>query len=149
MRSRLALIWFAIRSDFAATVVGDRGWSLAHRGRDDRDPKCRARRSANGRGVCSSLARSCRRRQQFGQPRQVVGRGREGEGPTDAITSPELGLLLPAGRLHPAEGFLDPFADALADGVDSCRPLSAKSGHSAPTWQMVKPDPERCFCTLL
>jgi hypothetical protein len=49
--------------------------------------------------------------------RQVVGCSREGEGPTDAIAYPELGLLLAADRLHPAEGFLDPFADALADGV--------------------------------
>jgi hypothetical protein len=103
--------------DFAAAMVGDR---------DRRGPaevemiaimRCRPQRSASGRRVCSSPARSCRHRQQFGQPRQVVGRSREGEVPTDAIASSELGLLLPADRLHPAEGFLDPFADALADGI--------------------------------
>src|ERR1700677_4393334 len=99
-------------------MVGDRDRRGPAEGEIIAIMKCRPRRSVSGRYVCrsSAPARSYRRRQQFGQPRQVVGRS-EGEGPTDAIASPELGLLLPADRLHPAEGFLYPFADALADGV--------------------------------
>jgi hypothetical protein len=37
--------------------------------------------------------RSCRRRQQLRQPRQIVGGGGETEGPCDAIASSKLGLL--------------------------------------------------------
>src|SRR6202035_3708920 len=51
------------------------------------------------------------------QPRQIVGGGREGEGPPDAIASSKLGLPLSGDRLDPAEGFFDPLANALADSV--------------------------------
>jgi hypothetical protein len=51
------------------------------------------------------------------QPRQIVGGGREGEGPSDAFVGAELGSLLAGDHLDPAEGFLDPLADALAQSV--------------------------------
>jgi hypothetical protein len=56
-------------------------------------------------------------RQELGQPRQIVGRSREGESPSDAIASPKFGLRLPAHRLGPAEAFLDALAQPLADCV--------------------------------
>jgi hypothetical protein len=51
--------------------------------------------------------------QQLRQPRQIVG-GDEGEGPSDALAAAELGSLLARDGLGPAEGLLDPFANALA-----------------------------------
>jgi hypothetical protein len=48
------------------------------------------------------------------QPRQIVSGGCEGEGPSDALATAELGSLLAGDGLDPAEGLLDPFADALA-----------------------------------
>ena len=51
------------------------------------------------------------------QPRQIVGGGGEGEGPSDALVGAELGSLLAGDHLDPAEGFLDPLADALAQSV--------------------------------
>ena len=69
--------------------------------------------------------RDCRRgpwpsaslRYQPGQPNQIVGGGREGEGPSDTIAAAEPGLLLPGHDLDPAECFLDALPVTLADGV--------------------------------
>ena len=64
------------------------------------------------------------RRQQLGQPDQVVGRGRQGELPADALHAAVPGAPLQGHLLDPAEPFLDPLADALADRVArmACRP---------------------------
>src|SRR5215203_6211017 len=65
-------------------------------------------------------------RYQLGQPHQIVGRGSEGKGPSDAITAAEPGLLLPGNRLDPAECLLDALADALTDGIAAmpgCSPI--------------------------
>jgi len=63
-------------------------------------------------------------RKQLGQAHQVVGCGREAEGPCDAIHSSKPGLVLAGDRFDPSEGFLDTFANALADRVANmpCRP---------------------------
>jgi hypothetical protein len=64
-----------------------------------------------------SRARSCRPCHEFGQPRQIVSRSREGEGPSNALPPPELGFLLSGDCLDPPEGYFDPLVDALTDSV--------------------------------
>src|SRR6202167_3296040 len=51
------------------------------------------------------------------QSRQIVGGGREGEGPSDAFAAAELGSLLARDSLDPAKGLFDSLADALADRI--------------------------------
>src|SRR6185437_14999876 len=67
------------------------------------------------------------------QPRQIVGGGREGEGPTDALATAELGPLLACDRLDPAKSFLDPLANALANRIArvSRRPAVDRRGAAA------------------
>src|ERR1700678_1491591 len=48
---------------------------------------------------------------------QIVGGGREGEGPSDAFAAAELGSLLARDSLDPAKGLFDSLADALADRI--------------------------------
>src|SRR6476661_510332 len=55
--------------------------------------------------------------EQFGQADQIVGRGRERELPADAVLAAMPGAALQGHLLDPAEAFLDPLADALADRV--------------------------------
>src|SRR5882724_91427 len=57
------------------------------------------------------------RRNQLGDSDQIVGCGREGEGPSDPIDSPELGSRLAANDLDPAECLLDALSDTLAGRV--------------------------------
>src|SRR5690606_11715108 len=54
---------------------------------------------------------------ELGQPHEIVGGGREGEGPSDTVATAELRLVLPSDRLDPAERLLDTLADALAGDV--------------------------------
>jgi hypothetical protein len=61
--------------------------------------------------------RSCRRRQQLRQPRQIVDGGPEAEGASDAIASSKLGLLQSGDHLDSTEGFFDSLAGALTGGV--------------------------------
>ncbi|MGO9428327.1 LEPR-XLL domain-containing protein [Rhodoblastus sp.] len=75
------------------------------------DPRCRPRRSTSDRRACSPGAHSCRLRQQFRQPHQIVGGGCEGEGPADPFTASEPRLLLSGDGLDPAEAFLDLLAE--------------------------------------
>jgi len=55
------------------------------------------------------------RHNEFREPNQVVGGGRQGEGPSDFLDSSIFRLSEAADGLHPAEAFLDPLANALAD----------------------------------
>jgi len=68
----------------------------------------------------------------LGQPRQIVSRRREGEGPSDALPPPELGFLLSGDCLDPPEGFFDPLADALTDRVAGVSRRAAVNRRRAP-----------------
>ena len=89
--------------------------SPSRRDRDERDPKGRTLRSASGRSSGSWPGPSRRSLQELWQPRQIVGGGREGEGPSDALAAAEPGPFLGGDGLDPAKGLLDPLADALAE----------------------------------
>src|SRR6478735_9488972 len=56
-------------------------------------------------------------RQEFRQSDQVVGRCCKGEGPSDLLDPPVLCLPEASDRLHPAEAFFNPLADAQARGI--------------------------------
>src|SRR6478672_7147769 len=58
---------------------------------------------------------SCR--QQLWYPQEIVGGHGEGEEPADASGAEMAGLAQLSNGLDPAEGFLDPLADDLGDGV--------------------------------
>jgi hypothetical protein len=63
-------------------------------------------------------SRSCGLAQQSRQAHEVVGCGDEGEGRADAVEAAQHRAAEPANGLHPAEGFLDAPANALAGRVD-------------------------------
>jgi hypothetical protein len=66
---------------------------------------------------CCLLSSLRRPGQQFRQSDEVVGGGREVEGPSDPIEAAEPGLPLSGGGFCPAEHFLDTLAYTLADRV--------------------------------
>jgi hypothetical protein len=53
----------------------------------------------------------------FRKPHQIIGGGREGEGPSDTVAIADLRLVPPGDRLDPPEHLLDTLADALADEI--------------------------------
>src|SRR6185436_6721865 len=55
--------------------------------------------------------------EQLRQSDEIVGGCGEGKSEADPGGAPEPGLALAGDRLDPAEGLLDAFADALADGI--------------------------------
>ena len=72
------------------------------------------------RHVTGSLVRahrSCGAREQPGKTNEVVGGGREGEGPVDACEAAQPGSSQARNRLDPAERFLDPFPRRQAGGI--------------------------------
>ena len=77
-----------------------------------------------------SLGEACLRHE-LRQPHKIVGGGREGEGPSDAVTPTELRLVLPCNGLDPAECLLDALADAQDDAIAAMARRAPVDGRAA------------------